>query len=87
MRLNEKNRIIAQEVVNIAAETGFSAAQIAIRWVMQQHQQIIPIVGARNIQQLNDSLGAANIELSNAHLERLDAVSKIELGFPRLFKR
>ena len=84
-RLNEKNRAIAQEVVNIAAETGFSAAQVAIRWVMQQHQQVIPIVGARHLGQLNDSLGACSIQLQPEHLHRLNEISKIELGFPHDF--
>lgn len=85
VRLNEKNRTIAQEVVDMAAETGYSAAQIAIRWVMQQHQQIIPIVGARNVGQLKDSLNAGNITLKAEQLERLNKVSQIELGFPHDF--
>lgn len=85
VRLNERNRAIAQEVVNIAHETGYSAAQVAIRWVMQQHQQIIPIVGARHTGQLQDSLKATEITLSAEHLERLHAVSAIELGFPHEF--
>ena len=84
-RLNEKSRAIAQEVVNIAAETGFSAAQDAIRLVMQQHQQVIPIVGARHLGQLNDSLGACSIQLQPEHLHRLNEISKIELGFPHDF--
>lgn len=84
-RLNERSRAIAQEVVHVAREIGCSPAQVAIRWVMQQHQQVIPIVGARNADQLRDSIGATQIHLEAAHLQRLDAVSAIELGFPHDF--
>ena len=52
---------------------------------MQQHQQIIPIVGARNINQLSDSLGATAIVLTPEHINRLNEVSKIDLGFPHEF--
>lgn len=86
-RLNERSRKIAQEVVDIAAETGYSPAQVAIRWVMQQGPQIIPIVGARNAAQLNDSIGASQITLSEEHLKRLHEVSAIEIGFPHDFLR
>lgn len=84
-RLNERSRKIAQEVVHIAGETGYSAAQVALRWVMQQHQQIIPIIGARNVDQLKDSMGAVHISLAPEHIDRLNQVSAIELGFPHDF--
>jgi len=85
VRLNERNRAIAQEVVNIAGELNCSPAQVAIKWVMMQHRQIIPIVGARNTEQLTDNLDAAGIQLQAEHMKRLDEVSRIELGFPHEF--
>jgi len=85
VRLNERNRAIAQAVVDVAGASGYSPAQVAIRWVMEQHPQIIPIVGARNNQQLQDSLGALNIRLSEEQKTKLHEVSSIELGFPHEF--
>jgi hypothetical protein len=48
---------------------------------------MIPVIGARKASQLVDNLGCVDVVLSPAHLERLDAVSKIELGFPYDFIR
>ncbi|MBC8173837.1 MAG: aldo/keto reductase [Chitinophagales bacterium] len=84
-RLNEKNQLIAREVVSIAEELNCSPAHVAIKWVMQQHEQNIPIVGARNAAQLEDNLKAALVTLSGDHLIRLDEISKIEMGFPHEF--
>jgi hypothetical protein len=38
-------------------------------------------------EQIEDRLGAVHINLSRAELERLDEVSRIELGFPHDFRR
>jgi diketogulonate reductase-like aldo/keto reductase len=49
------------------------------------HAPIIPILGASKVDQLVDNLGAVEIQLSPEHLQQLDEVSKIELGFPHEF--
>ncbi len=46
---------------------------------------IVPIVGARTPAQFKENLGALDVELSAADLERLDEVSGVELGFPHDF--
>jgi len=84
-RLNERSTAIAKEVVAVANEIGASPAQVAIRWTMQQNQVVVPIVGARKLSQIEDSLKATEIQLSDAHMERLNEVSKIRLGFPHEF--
>lgn len=47
---------------------------------------MIPIIGARTRAQLEDNLGALDVQLTNAELERFDEVSRIELGFPHDFE-
>lgn len=85
----ERNYRIAQEVVHIAQETGCSPSQVAIAWILAQasphHAPIIPVIGARTVEQLNDNLNASNITLSTGQLARLDGASNIELGFPHDF--
>jgi aryl-alcohol dehydrogenase-like predicted oxidoreductase len=87
-RLSARNLAIADAVNAIAAERGATATQVAIAWVRAQRQRgvLIPIVGARTPQQLEDNLGALELELRAAELERLDEVSRIELGFPHDFE-
>jgi hypothetical protein len=52
------------------------------RWVRQRGERIIPIVGVRKLDQLQDILGSLDVELSAEQLLRLDEASRIELGFP-----
>ena len=43
---------------------------------------MIPIIGARKLAQVKDNLACVDIRLEPAFLQRLDAVSRIEMGFP-----
>ena len=81
-RLTERNLEIAREVDRIAGELGATSAQVAVAWIRQRSKRIIPIVGVRRLDQLDDVLRSTEIELSADDLSRLDAVSQIELGFP-----
>lgn len=81
----ERSLAIAREVGRVAEEIGCSSSQVAIAWVHQQAGVMVPLLGARTLNQLQDNLGALNVKLSDDHLARLDSVSKIELGFPHSF--
>jgi aryl-alcohol dehydrogenase-like predicted oxidoreductase len=86
-RLSERNLRIADAVNEIAAGRDASPAQVAIAWVRAQQDRgvIIPIVGSRTPAQFKDNLGSLELQLSAADLDRLDEVSRIELGFPHDF--
>ena len=43
---------------------------------------IIPLVGARNLDQLADNLGARDVQLTEEQMLALDEASRIDLGFP-----
>jgi aryl-alcohol dehydrogenase-like predicted oxidoreductase len=85
--LEERNLAIADALNAVAAERGASPAQTAIAWLRAQQQRavIVPIVGARRREQIEDSLGAVDVELTTEELERLDAAGRIDLGFPHDF--
>ena len=90
--LNDRNMLIAQKVSKIAKEVGCSAAQVALNWVRQQNimspagkNKIIPIIGARKETQIKDNLACLESELTTEQMQRLNEVSKIELGFPHDF--
>jgi aryl-alcohol dehydrogenase-like predicted oxidoreductase len=86
VKLSQRSEAIVREVQQIAEETGRSMAQVAINWVRQSPRgQMIPILGARSEAQLADNLGALDWSLSPEQMARLDAVSKIDLGFPHGF--
>jgi aryl-alcohol dehydrogenase-like predicted oxidoreductase len=72
-------------VVRLAAEIGRSPAQVAINWVRQQPGNIIPILGARSVKQLQDNLGCLDFRLTDEQLAALAGVVKFSQGFPNGF--
>jgi len=81
-RTSEKSLAIAREVDRVADELGATSAQVATAWVMARDARNIPIFGARKLSQIEDTLGAVSVSLTDDHLEALDKVSAIKLGFP-----
>jgi aryl-alcohol dehydrogenase-like predicted oxidoreductase len=59
----------------VAAETGATPAQIALAWIAAQPAIAAPIASARTPEQLEELLGAMELELSAAQLARLGAAS------------
>jgi aryl-alcohol dehydrogenase-like predicted oxidoreductase len=86
-RLSEKNLAIAEEVEKIANEIGSKPSQVALNWIRQREQQMIPIIGARTAGQLAENLDCVNFELTTDQIVKLNQVSAIELGFPHDFLR
>ena len=82
-RLNERNYDIAATVMEVAEDIGASAPQVALAWISAQGH--IPIIGARTLDQLKDNLGSLDVQLSAEQLQKLDEVSRIDLGFPHDF--
>jgi aryl-alcohol dehydrogenase-like predicted oxidoreductase len=82
LKSDARKEAIAREVVGVARESGHSPAQVALAWLRQRSQLVIPIIGARKLAQVKDNLTCIDVKLSPAKIDRLDAVSKIELGFP-----
>lgn len=85
----ERQLQLAETVQAVARESGCSPAQVALSWVRQQgdahHAPVIPLLGATKVAQLRDNLDCLNVTLGAEQLARLDAASRIDLGFPHDF--
>lgn len=66
----------------IAAETDKSSAQVALNWMLSRDVITAPIIGARNVAQLDDNLGASGWSLSAEQLQRLNEVSELPVSYP-----
>jgi aryl-alcohol dehydrogenase-like predicted oxidoreductase len=82
LKSDARKEAIAREVVAVAHESGHSPARVALAWLRQRSEPVIPIIGARKLAQVKDNLACIDLKLAPAQIDRLDAVSKIELGFP-----
>ncbi len=76
---------VVRALVDEAAGLGCSPPQLAIAWLRERSPAHIPVLGARSVAHLSDNLGAAAVRIPAAVVERLDAASAIDLGFPRDF--
>ncbi len=83
-RLSKKNLEIADAIIEIAKELDATPANVALSWI-RRNPKVIPIIGSRKVEQLQDNLNCINLKLSERHFDKLEEVSKIELGFPHDF--
>jgi len=63
---------LARQVVALAEEVGCTAAQLAVAWVMANELVTCPIIGPRTPEQLEDNLGALEVEITPQTEARID---------------
>jgi len=83
---NAKNQAILAEVERIGVEIGQSPAAVSLNWLLQKPGVTSPIVGARNVEQLESNLKALEFTLTPHQMQALDAISAPSvLPFPNNF--
>ncbi len=58
---------------SVAAETGATANQVVLAWLIGGDLPVVPLVGASSVAQLDESLAAVDLELTADQRARLDA--------------
>ncbi|MDG5777550.1 aldo/keto reductase [Haloarculaceae archaeon H-GB1-1] len=71
--LTPENFDVVEEVEAVAEEVDATPAQVSLAWLAHHPQVTAPIVGARTVEQLEENLGAAQVDLSDEQFERLAA--------------
>ena len=72
------NRVVVNLLQRIGEQKEATPAQIALAWLLAQKPWIVPIPGTRNLNRLDENLGAVDIELTAEDLKEIDnAMSKI----------
>ncbi|MEL7363106.1 MAG: aldo/keto reductase, partial [Bacteroidota bacterium] len=84
-KFTERNWNIVAELEAVASEVGRSMAQVAVHWAATQPGIGSVIVGATKLHQLEDNLGALDLELTPEQRARLDAASAPAKRFPYTF--
>jgi aryl-alcohol dehydrogenase-like predicted oxidoreductase len=73
--MHERGWAILDAVVQVAQQRDASPAQVALAWLLQRPAVAAPIVGASSITQLQDTMGATELDLSAHDVALLDEVS------------
>jgi aryl-alcohol dehydrogenase-like predicted oxidoreductase len=69
----DANMAAAQSVRELAEARGLAAGQVALAWVMQQGEDIVPIPGTRRRGNLEQNAAAADVTLSASEITALEA--------------
>ena len=78
--LTDENFDLLDELHAVADEVGGSPAQTAIAWLQHHDRVSVPLLGARTVEQLEENLGAAAVDLSQEQFERLADAKEQPLG-------
>ncbi|MGE3152880.1 MAG: aldo/keto reductase [Nitrospiraceae bacterium] len=70
----ESNRARLEDYETLCAQLGERPADVALAWLLQQPAVTAPIIGPRTLDQLNGSMRALALSLTQAHLKRLDEI-------------
>jgi aryl-alcohol dehydrogenase-like predicted oxidoreductase len=69
----DENLKLAAKIAEIAEEKGITPAQLAIAWVLAQGEDVVPIPGTKRREYLVQNAGAADVELTEGDLTRIEA--------------
>jgi len=69
----DRNLALVEQLRTVAATVGASVAQVAIAWVRSRGADIVPLVGARRVVQLQESLAAMDLTLSTMQCAEIEA--------------
>jgi aryl-alcohol dehydrogenase-like predicted oxidoreductase len=83
----DANRPVIDLLKRFAEKKNATPAQFALAWLLAQKPWIVPIPGTRNINHLNENLGAINVQLTRADLREIDiALSAVKVHGGRMNK-
>ena len=74
------NRALVDLIASIARRKNATPAQIAIAWILAQKPWIVPIPGTTKLARVEENIGAASVELTEADLREIqEAASHIQV--------
>ena len=67
----EKNVEATRQLTELAASKDATVAQLALAWLLAQGEHIVPIPGTRSTRRVEENIGAVDVKLTGADLERI----------------
>jgi aryl-alcohol dehydrogenase-like predicted oxidoreductase len=66
----------------VASSRGVSPARVALAWLLSKEAVTTIIIGAKNLEQLNDNIEATSLSLTPEELKKLDEISELPSEYP-----
>jgi aryl-alcohol dehydrogenase-like predicted oxidoreductase len=70
-----KNLALVEHIKTLAEERDCTPAQLALAWLLNRHDNVIPIPGTSSKQRLEENAAAVDIELSDEDLEQIEEIA------------
>ena len=80
---HERHFKVLDALGEMGAEHGKTVAQMALGWLLTQPFVTAPIIGANTVEQLEESLGAAGLRLTEDEMQRLDDLTATDRNWFR----
>ncbi|WP_159705905.1 aldo/keto reductase [Arthrobacter sp. 18067] len=71
----QNNQAVVDLLAGIAQRKGATPGQVALAWLLAQKPWIVPIPGTRKLHRLEENLAAADVSLSPAELDEIEAAA------------
>nr|WP_206536614.1 aldo/keto reductase [Haloferax elongans] len=72
-RFTDENWAVLDEIRAIADEKDASPAQVSLSWLLHKPVVDAPIIGPRRLDHLDENIGALDVDLTSADIERIEA--------------
>lgn len=84
----DKNLSLIEALRVIADEKQVTVAQLAVAWILAKGEDILPLIGARKVSQLQESVRSLDVQLTKSDVKRIEeAVPEKEIAggsFPQM---
>ena len=75
----EHNKILYEQVSEIATRKGCTPSQLALAWVHHQGDDVCPIPGTTKIENLNQNIGALSVKLTPEEMAELESIASADV--------
>jgi len=72
-RFTEENWAVLEAIRDIAETKDATPAQVSIAWLLHKDVVTAPIIGPKRLDHLEENVGALDVSLTDAEIERIDA--------------
>jgi len=83
--LGDRTYDLVDALIAMAKEMDTTPSRVAIAWVQSRPGVTSTIIGARTMDQLDQNLAALDLKLTDAQVQKLNALTEPQLGFPNNF--
>ncbi|WP_235907137.1 aldo/keto reductase [Niallia circulans] len=74
----DKNLSLIEALRVIADEKQVTVAQLAVAWILAKGKEILPLIGARKVSQLKESIRSFDLQLTEADVKRIEEAVPVQ---------